>query len=224
MEAVGDDHRFGKLFFDDRTIDYSQIHADDPDLLFAFKPKKLRLQGGFRAAERDVVNTVVLQIAEGRGVALLAREEVLVDAQNLGTSGRMILPDPALEVAEKVALHGGGANALASAQATPVDAIQLLLIDHLLEAFAGSLTRLHARQLLAKAAAAIQTAALAHPQIHEAPPEAPVVVPHHPAAPAFVSETQASAPRARYRPGIPGRYRNRAAVSLDVANLVLGQA
>ena len=83
MEAVGDDHRFGKLCFDDRTIDYSQIHADDPDLLFAFKAKKIRLQGAFRAAERDVVNAVVVQIAESRGVALLAREEVLVDAQDL---------------------------------------------------------------------------------------------------------------------------------------------
>ena len=94
----------------------------------------------------------------------------------------MVLPGPSLEVAKKVALHGCRANALASAQATPVDAIELLLIDHLLEAFAGSLTRLHARQPLAKGAAAIQTAVLAHLQIQEAPPEAPVVMPHPPAA------------------------------------------
>ena len=148
MEAVGDDDRPRKLFMDDRAVDYGQIHADDPDLLFAFEPKKIRLQGGFRAAEREVVNAVVLQIAESGGVALLAREEVLIDAQNPGTNRRMILTSLPLKVAEKVALHGRGADALASAQATPVDAIQGLLIDHLLETLTGSLTGLHARQLL----------------------------------------------------------------------------
>ena len=93
-----------------------------------------------------------------------------------GQTRRMILTGSTLEVAEKVALHGRGSDALASAQATPVDAIQVLLIDHLLEALAGSLAGLHARQLLAKGAAAIQAAALAHLQIQDAAPETPVVV------------------------------------------------
>ena len=131
--------RLGKVFLDDRAIDYGQIHADDADLLFAFKPKKIRLQGGFRAAERDVVDAMVLQIAEGGGVALLAREEVLVDAQDLGANRRMILTGSTLQAPEKVALHGRGADALAPSQAAPVDAIQVLLIDHLLEALTGSL-------------------------------------------------------------------------------------
>jgi hypothetical protein len=81
---------------------------------------------------------------------------------------------------------------------------------------------LHARQLLAKGAAAIQTATLVHPQIHHAAAKAPIVVADEPAAPAFVSQPRASALRTRYRPGIPCRYRNRAAAALDVANLVLG--
>jgi hypothetical protein len=47
MEAIGDNHRIGKLFLDDRSVDSGQIHADDPDLLFAFKTKEIGVQGGF---------------------------------------------------------------------------------------------------------------------------------------------------------------------------------
>jgi len=147
---------------------------------------------------------------------------VLVDAQHLRANQRMILAGSPLQAPEKVALDGSGSNPLASAQATPVDAIEVLLIDHLLETLTGSLTALHAWQKLPEAAATIQAAALAHLQLHHGPPEAPVLVADDPAAPAFVSQMRASALGARYRPGIPGRYRNRAATALDVANLVLG--
>src|SRR3954452_3395634 len=82
MKPVGDDDRFGKVLLSDRTIDYSQVHAHDPDVLFAFELKQIGLQGGFRAAESDVIDAMVLQIAEGGGVAFLAREEVFVDAQD----------------------------------------------------------------------------------------------------------------------------------------------
>jgi hypothetical protein len=105
----------------------------------------------------------------------------------------MILTGSTLEVPEKVALHGSGSEALASAQTAPVDAIEVLLIDHLLETLTGSLAGLHPWQPLAKGAAAIQAAALAHPQIHQAPAEPAVIVADHPAAPAFVSQPRASA-------------------------------
>jgi hypothetical protein len=134
----------------------------------------------------------------------------------------MVLTGPALQAPQKIALHRGGSNALASAQTASVHAVQVLLINHLLEALAGSLARLNAWQLLAEHAATIQTAALAHPQVHNAPPETPVVVADQPAARAFVAQTRASALGTRYRPSIPGRYRNRAAIALDVANLVKG--
>jgi hypothetical protein len=94
----------------------------------------------------------------------------------------MILPGSTLEAAEKVALHGSGSDALASAEATPVDAIEVLLIHHLLEALAGSLVRLYARQLLPKGAPAIQAAALPHLQIQDPAPETPVVVADEPVA------------------------------------------
>jgi hypothetical protein len=134
----------------------------------------------------------------------------------------MILANATLEAAEKIALHRSGSDTLASTQAAPIDAIQVLLKDHFLEALAGSLAWLHSRQLLAKAAAAIEAAALAHLQVQDASSESPVVMADGSAAPALVSKARTSALGARYRSGIPGRYRNRAAVALDVDNLVLG--
>jgi len=134
----------------------------------------------------------------------------------------MILPDSTIETAEKIALHRSGSDTPASPQATPVDAIQVLLKDHFLEALAGSLAWLHPWQLLAEAAAAIEAAALAHLHDQDASPDSPVVVADGSSAPAFVSQTGAAAFGARYRPGIPGRYRNRATAALDVVNLVLG--
>lgn len=53
--------------------------------------------------------------------------------------------------------------------------------------------------------------------------EAPVVMADGPPAPAFVSQAGSAALGARYRPAMAGRYRNRAAASLDRGNLVLGQ-
>src|ERR1051325_556170 len=148
---------------------------------------------------------------------------MLVDAQHLRANGRLILPRTALQAPQKIALHGRRPDPFPAPQAAPIDAIEVLLEDHLLEALTGPLERLHARQLLPKGAPAVQTHALANPQIHHAAPEPPVVVPYHPPAPALVSQARPFAVGARYRSGIPGRYRDRAAAAFDVANLVLGQ-
>ncbi len=71
----------------------------------------------------------------------------------------MILVLAAVQAAEKVALYGGGANPFAPSQAAPVDAVQVLVKDPLLEALAGSLEGLNAWNLLLKETAAIQTPA-----------------------------------------------------------------
>jgi len=149
---------------------------------------------------------------------------VLVDAQHFRAFWWMILTGLPLQTPQKVALHGRGSDALALAETAPIDAVEVLLKDHLLETLAGSLRRLDPRQLLSKRAAAIQTAAFANTQVQEDTPESPVVMPHDSPAPALVSKMRAPALGARYRPGIPGRYRDRATTSLNVANLKLGQA
>ena len=103
------------------------------------------------------------------------------------------------------ALHTGGSDALAPPQAASVDAVQVLLEDHLLEAFTGSLERLDAWNVLAEVAAAVQTAALAHLQAQNTLTKAPIVMADGSPAPALVSKTRSPALGTRYRPGIPGR-------------------
>ena len=165
---------------------------------------------------------MILQIAKGSGVSFLPGEEVFVDPQDLRTNGRVILAGVLLQAAQEVAFYGGSPDALAPAQATPVDAVQVLLIDHLLEAFTGPLERLNARQPLAKPAAALEALALAHFEGKNATPETPVIMANGSPAPTLVPQTRSPALRARQRPGISGADSNRPATSFDLANLVLG--
>jgi hypothetical protein len=99
----------------------------------------------------------------------------------------------------------------------------VLLKDHLLEALAGPLEGLNAWNLLAKTATAIQAAPLLQLQTQYAATETPIVMPDVLPAPTFVSQMGTAALRARYRPPMPGRYRNRATSSFYRGNLVLGQ-
>src|SRR5438067_1662750 len=104
---------------------------------------------------------MILQIAEGGGVTLLPGEEVLVNAQDLRTKQRVILSHVLLNPAVEIPLNRRGPDALPPAQATPVYTVQVLLINHLLEAFACPLERLNARQRLAKRPAAVGATAFA---------------------------------------------------------------
>jgi len=85
----------------------SQIHADDLDQVLAFQPAEIAFQGGFAAAQHDIVHFIVLQIAESGGVAVSACEEVLVDAED----PRAFRADPFArqqpEVPEEPAFDGG---------------------------------------------------------------------------------------------------------------------
>jgi len=156
-------------------------------VLFAFEAEEIGFSSSFRAAERDVVDAVVLQIAEGRRVALFARKEVFVDPQDLSAYRGMVLAHSPMEVMQEVSWHGRSSDALAAAEPAAVDPIQVLLINHLLEALAGSLPRLHSRHALAKESPAIQAAALAHRQIQDSAPETPVIMAHPAATPALVA-------------------------------------
>ena len=135
----------------------------------------------------------------------------------------MVLTGAALQPAQEVALHGGSRDALPPAQTAAVDAVQVLLKHHLLEALAGSLKRVNPWNTLPEPASAVQTTALPERQAQHALAKAPIIVPDRPPAPALVSQPRTMAVGARYRPGMPGRYRNRAAGPLYRGNLVLGQ-
>ena len=135
----------------------------------------------------------------------------------------MVLAGALLQAAKEVALDSSRADSFAPPQTAPIDAVQVLLEDHFLEALTGALEGLNPGDLLAKPAAAVQTPALAEFQAQHALAKTPVIVPDRPPAPALVSQARTVAVRARYRPGMPGRYRYPATGSLYRGNLVLGQ-
>ena len=118
-------------------------------------------QRSFAAAQHDIVDLVIAQIAQRGGVALPAGEEVFVNAQNTRTTGRVPLPELAAESVAEMALHRGCSDAFSAAQPAAVDAVQMLLEDHLAEGFAGSLARQDPRQRLAETAPALPALPLA---------------------------------------------------------------
>ena len=75
--------------------------------------------------------------------------------RTFGQTRRMILTGSTSQVPEKITLHRSGSDALPPSQAAPVDAIEVLLKDHLLETLTGSLAGLDTGQVLAKEPAAI---------------------------------------------------------------------
>jgi len=68
MEAVGHDYGLGEVFPDQAAVNGGQVHADDPHQLLALQAQAIGLQRRFRAAQRDIVDAVILQVAEGSGV------------------------------------------------------------------------------------------------------------------------------------------------------------
>ena len=150
VEAVGDDAGVGEVFADQGAVGAGQVHANDLDGFTAAEALQIAFQSGFRAAEHDIVDLVVFEVAEGGRVAVTAAEEVLVDAEQSRALGRVPFAVLTLEAAAEVAIDGGGADLLASRQDAAIHAVQVLLVDLALEAFAGPEVRRNARQPLAE--------------------------------------------------------------------------
>jgi hypothetical protein len=166
---------------------------------------------------------VVLEIAEGGGKALPTSEEVLVDAENLWTARRMPLFELALQTLAKVALHGGGADFLATSQAAAVDAVEMLLVDGLLVGFTGSLAWKNTGKTLTEVASAAAAVPFGNLQFQDAGALSPVLVADAAQMAAFISEKVGVAVRAGDRPRVAGRKSEHTLVHLNVGNLVVGQ-
>ena len=70
---------------------------------------KIGFQSGFGAAQDHIIDFVILQVAQGGGVALAPGEKVLVDAEDARAPRRAQFGELALEGAPEVTLDGGGA-------------------------------------------------------------------------------------------------------------------
>src|SRR5262249_19077148 len=148
LKPIGDDEGVGKGLLHDGAIGRGQIHANHQDLVLALQFLQIGLQRGLRTPQNHVVDGVVLQVAEGSGKALAAREEVLIDSQDGGTSERVFFREMALESVTEVPLYGGSADAFAPAHTAAVDAVQMLPKHCLAERLAGMLAGQNAGQTL----------------------------------------------------------------------------
>ena len=128
------------------------------------------------AAEHDVVDLVVLQIAEGCRITLLPAEEVLVDAEHLRKLGAGFLQRQAAQVRCKPALDGGTGNPFSSRQTTAADAVEVLLANAPVKSLAGPLPWQDAGETLPEIAAAAQTSPLHRLQMKGCMPCSPALV------------------------------------------------
>jgi len=156
LAAVGYDDGLGEVLVNRGAVVSGQVYANDADLCLTFQTLQIGLQGILRAPQHDIIDLVSFEIAQGGRKPFTAGEEVLIDAQNLRAAGRMPLAKLAAQMALKVALHGGGADALALSQPAAVDAVEVLTVDGLLKGLAGPLPAEDSRKPLTEAAATSQ--------------------------------------------------------------------
>ena len=85
VEAIGYNARIREMLADHGPVDAGQIHADDADRVLAGKALEVGLQGGLTAPQNHIEDLVMAQVAERRGIAVPAREEMFFDPEHLGT-------------------------------------------------------------------------------------------------------------------------------------------
>ena len=95
----------------------------------AFEFAEIVFERQLAAPEYHIIDLVFCQIAEGGCKAVLAGEEVLVNAEHSRTIGTLQFRRLAAEKILKVTLHGGVPDAFSFSQPAAVDAIPVQLED-----------------------------------------------------------------------------------------------
>lgn len=116
-----------------------QIHAHDPDRRLALQALEIVFRGGLRTAQDDLLDLVVAQVAQGGGVAVTAREEVLVEARHRRARRTGTLRHRTAKIVLAITLHGGAADAFALAHPAAVDPIPVIPEDLVTEGLTGAL-------------------------------------------------------------------------------------
>ena len=112
----------------------------------------------------------------------------------------------------------------APSQPAAVDAVQMLLVDGLLEGLAGPLAGQDPQQPLAGLSVAVEALQFLRLHLQDATAQAPVFVPHRPVVQPLAVHASRPAVRAEFRPGIPGRNSDDSLLLLNLGNLEVGQA
>src|ERR1700744_6004481 len=177
VKAVSHDLRTGKMLARQREVARSQIHADELHLLLTFESLQIIFQRRLAAPRHDVIDLVVLQIAEGGRITAATRETVLVYAQNLRTLACNPLSGKKLQIPDKPALDGSARQSLPLTQPAAADAVKMLLAHSPPERLGGPHARLNTRKALPESAAAFAAMPFARLQLDPAVPCSPTLVP-----------------------------------------------
>src|SRR6185312_3872285 len=119
-----------------------------------FETRQIAFQRRLAAAQHDIMNFVVFQIAERGCISVPAREEVLVNTQDLRAGAAAAFPGQQLQIPLKPALNGGARQTLAFGEATAADAVEMLLTHATPKRLGRAQARLNPRKPLPEAAAA----------------------------------------------------------------------
>lgn len=177
MKPVRDNARLRKIFPRQRPVHRGQVDTHDLNAMPALRPGEITLQRSLAPAEHDVVDLVILQIAECRRITMTAAEEVLINAEDYRPFDADPLAAQVAQPVDKPALDGGAGDALARRQTAARNAIVVSLTHCAAAWFGGT----HARQNAGKPLPERPAAATAQPfpgfQFEQSMTQAPVFMP-----------------------------------------------
>src|SRR5512147_2161513 len=102
----------------------------------------------------------MLEVAEGGGIALPTRKEMLIDSQHLRTRSALELGGLEFQEILEPALNGGAADALATAEPATANTIEMPVEHAATERLGCSFARQDSRETLPKATAAFAASPL----------------------------------------------------------------
>src|ERR1700755_528213 len=115
----------------------AQVDTHNPHPLAAHQPLQIVLQGGLTASQHHIEDTMPLQVAEGCGVAILLRKEVLIDAQYAGANTGLPLGGLTDQEVQEPALDCGTANRLAPGDTAATGSVPMTNEDAVAKWFGG---------------------------------------------------------------------------------------
>jgi hypothetical protein len=216
--------RLRKMFTDQGAITGGQIHAHDFDRLLAFQARQVAFQRSFTAAQHHILHLVILEVAEGSGIAMPAREEMLVNAENPRTRAADAFAGQQFQVPRKPTLDGGAGQALALRQTAPADPIEMFLAHAAPERLSGTHTRQDPGEALPEAALTGSALPLARIQFQHTAAQPPVFMPQRAGTPVLLPQLLSATVRTQNLPAEPCAYPHHTSQFLDRGNLVIGQA
>lgn len=150
VKSVGNDLGVWEEASCNSAIGFREVHNDDSDLKFVKKPLERASEGKFGSAEKDIVDTVFGEVAEGGGISFFSGKEVLVDTEDSWAGIIFHLREFVLEEVLITAFDGGLTDLKLRGESFLTNAIPAFFEDLLSECFRGSFVRKNPRKAVIK--------------------------------------------------------------------------